>query len=120
MCRAALVSIFEAKIAAWRIRMIEKIALERNKASTPPETHGSVWALTAGKPIPPKTKRRSGSLPEAKKTAVEAIMNPTARIPAKSSIERKARKKVKRNQVLRSPGFIKDMLAWMGFVMSQF
>jgi hypothetical protein len=74
--------------------------------------------LTAGRLTPPKTNMRPGSLPDVKKTAVDAMINPTARIPAKSSIEVTARNVVRRNQVLRSEVFMNDRLDWIGFNMS--
>jgi hypothetical protein len=90
---------------------MDKIALDRKSTITPADTHGRDCAFTAGIGIPATMSTRSGSLPEVMKIAVEAMMKPIARIPAKSRRDKRARDAVNKYQVLRSLGAMNAKLA---------
>jgi hypothetical protein len=90
------------KNAAFLVRTNEKSDFKINKINTAAETHGRVWAVTAGICKPENSRTRFGWLPEVKKIVVDVTINPIARIPAKSRNERRPFRKVKKYHLDRS------------------
>jgi hypothetical protein len=106
-------------MATLLVRRRDRRAFSKKSIRTAPDTKGKVWAFTAGTETPATTRTRFGSLPEVRNIAVDAMMNPIARIPARSSSDKKALKLVSEYHLLRSLGVINARLALIAFSITQ-
>jgi hypothetical protein len=91
--------------------MIDRKAFTRNSPRIAAETKGKVALFTVGISSPANLRESGACVPAVKATAVDVTRNPIARIPARSSRDKRARRKISEKSLVFSTVVRNERLA---------